>query len=221
MYAGAAELPLIGGQPALDLINTVEPREPVPDAEPHDHLLGSSDLLRWAVRAGLVADEEATLVAEAWARDRGSADTALAGTKQIREAVYAALLAVMAFAAPDAPTTRSALEQLHLRWTAAMVRSTLILAGDGTPARLAVGTAPALLVPDRAAHAAVELLRTADPARVRACPIGGGGCGWVFLDRSRNGSRRWCQMADCGTQVKARRLTARRRAARISRDSQD
>jgi predicted RNA-binding Zn ribbon-like protein len=36
----------------------------------------------------------------------------------------------------------------------------------------------------------------------------------VFLDRSRNGSRRWCRMADCGTTVKARRLTERRRAAR-------
>ena len=214
MYAGAAKLPLIGGQPALDLINTVEPRQPLPDAEPHDHLTDPAELLRWAVRAGLIADHEATRVAEAWAHDDGAAAIALATTKQIREAAYAALVGVMGPAAPDTPATRSALELLHLRWTAAMSRSTLVLDGGGAPARLAVGTTAALLVPDRAAHAAVEVLRTADPARLRACPIAGGGCGWVFLDRSRNGSRRWCQMADCGTQVKARRLTARRRAAR-------
>jgi predicted RNA-binding Zn ribbon-like protein len=36
----------------------------------------------------------------------------------------------------------------------------------------------------------------------------------MFLDRSRNHSRRWCRMADCGTEVKARRLTERRRATR-------
>jgi predicted RNA-binding Zn ribbon-like protein len=57
-------------------------------------------------------------------------------------------------------------------------------------------------------------VRTVDLDRVRVCPLDEGGCGWVFLDRSRNGSRRWCAMADCGTQAKSRRLTARRRATR-------
>jgi predicted RNA-binding Zn ribbon-like protein len=60
----------------------------------------------------------------------------------------------------------------------------------------------------------VDVLRMADLARLRRCPPAAGGCGWVFLDHSRNGSRRWCRMADCGTTAKARRLTERRRAAR-------
>ena len=47
-----------------------------------------------------------------------------------------------------------------------------------------------------------------------AAPPEAGGCGWLFLDQSRNGSRRWCRMADCGSTAKARRLTERRRAAR-------
>ena len=216
MYAGVAQLPLIGGHPALDLINTVEPREPVPDARPHDHIVGPADLLRWAGRAGLVERDEAPLVEQAWARDGAAAGTALVATRQIREATYAALLASMELVPPDSPATLAALEQLHLRWTAAMGRSALAPGDDRTLARLTIGNAPALLVPDRAANAAVELLRTADPARLRACPVPDGGCGWVFLDRSRNHSRRWCQMADCGTQVKARRLTERRRSARRS-----
>jgi predicted RNA-binding Zn ribbon-like protein len=58
------------------------------------------------------------------------------------------------------------------------------------------------------------VLRMADLAGLRRCPPDAGGCGWVFLDHSRNGSRRWCRMADCGTTAKARRLTERRRAAR-------
>ncbi|MEO8688757.1 MAG: CGNR zinc finger domain-containing protein [Solirubrobacteraceae bacterium] len=56
--------------------------------------------------------------------------------------------------------------------------------------------------------AAVDLLR--DPerlARVKRCAQ----CTWLFLDRSRNGSRRWCSMGECGAQVKPRRYRAARR----------
>ena len=60
----------------------------------------------------------------------------------------------------------------------------------------------------------MDVLRGADLARLRRCPLEAGGCGWLFLDQSRNGSRRWCRMADCGSLVKARRLTERRRADR-------
>jgi len=60
------------------------------------------------------------------------------------------------------------------------------------------------------------VLQTADLSRVRRCPPSEGGCGWLFLDQSRNGSRRWCRMADCGTAAKSRRLTERRRAARAT-----
>jgi predicted RNA-binding Zn ribbon-like protein len=48
------------------------------------------------------------------------------------------------------------------------------------------------------------------------CPVEGGGFGWVFIDRSRNRSRRWCTMDSCGAYAKARRRTERRRAARSS-----
>ncbi|KAA9375350.1 hypothetical protein F5972_28425 [Microbispora cellulosiformans] len=89
-------------------------------------------------------------------------------------------------------------------------------AAPGRAVRLLVGTSPALLVPDRLAHAAVEFLSTADLRRLRVCPLAEGGCGWLFLDHSRNGSRRWCAMEDCGSQAKARRLTERRRARRAT-----
>ncbi|WP_460515138.1 CGNR zinc finger domain-containing protein [Flindersiella endophytica] len=86
---------------------------------------------------------------------------------------------------------------------------------------LVVGMAPALLLPDRAAAAAYELLFSADLGRLGRCPTEDGGCGWLFLDHSRNRSRRWCRMADCGAEVKARRLTERRRAARTPSASSD
>jgi predicted RNA-binding Zn ribbon-like protein len=82
--------------------------------------------------------------------------------------------------------------------------------------RLTVGTDPAMVIPDRLAQAAVDLVRTLDIGQLKACPLDDGGCGWLFLDRSRNSSRRWCSMEDCGARAKARRLTARRRRARTT-----
>ena len=58
------------------------------------------------------------------------------------------------------------------------------------------------------AIAAVDLLRSPDRlARVKLCAQ----CSWLFVDRSRNGSRRWCSMGECGAQVKMRRYRAARR----------
>lgn len=48
--------------------------------------------------------------------------------------------------------------------------------------------------------------------RVKAC----GGCGWLFVDRTRNGSRRWCISAMCGSRDKARRYYHRKKARQAS-----
>jgi predicted RNA-binding Zn ribbon-like protein len=202
-----AALPLVGGHPALDLVNTVERG----GGERRDHLTDPPALLRWAARAGLVDDGEARAVADRWDRDTAAGLAALAAVREVREALHLALLEAIGIEPPDP----GALERLRERWVAALGRSRLTPdPGRTTAARLVVGTEPTTLIPDRAAAGAVELLGGADLARLRRCPPEAGGCGWVFLDRSRNGSRRWCRMADCGTTVKARRLTERRRAAR-------
>jgi predicted RNA-binding Zn ribbon-like protein len=207
------ELPLVGGHPALDLVNTVERGAPVAGGGPADHLADPPALLRWARRAGLVDEGEARPVADSWERDPGSGRAAVAAVRDVREALHVALLAAMGVGSAG-DRADAALERLRDRWVAATARSRLALDPDRAAARLTVGTEPATLIADRAAAGAVEVLRDADLSRLRRCPPDAGGCGWVFLDRSRNGSRRWCRMADCGTTVKARRLTERRRAAR-------
>ena len=111
-----------------------------------------------------------------------------------------------------------ALEHLHARWLAALSRARLVIEAAGEPPVLdsTSGRCQRHCWSTWAANAALDILRSDDLARVRRCPIEIGGCGWLFLDRTRNRSRRWCRMADCGTQVKARRLTQRRRTARAS-----
>ena len=57
--------------------------------------------------------------------------------------------------------------------------------------------------------AAAELLTSGEPARLKLC--GGHDCSWLFLDQSKNRSRRWCSMQDCGNRVKAKRHYASKR----------
>jgi predicted RNA-binding Zn ribbon-like protein len=60
-------------------------------------------------------------------------------------------------------------------------------------------------------RSAVELATAGPLERVKQCPAPEG-CGWLFLDTTKNRIRRWCSMDECGGQAKARRQTARRRA---------
>ena len=56
------------------------------------------------------------------------------------------------------------------------------------------------------AHSAVMLALSPMAGRVKVC----GGCGWLFIDRTRNKSKRWCITAMCGSRAKARRYYARK-----------
>ena len=71
------------------------------------------------------------------------------------------------------------------------------LAGGGRD-----GLAPVL-------HSAVALAFSPDAARVKTC----GNCGWLFIDRTRNGNKRWCIAAACGARTRSRRYYARKKAS--------
>ncbi|WP_197945784.1 CGNR zinc finger domain-containing protein [Phytohabitans suffuscus] len=237
------ELRIVGGHPVLDLVNTVTPRRPggrehltSPTAllawSRRVGLVGAGEAravgAAWRARPGsagqalhaaLDVRESVYEVLAARLLDAtpapGAEPPALAGARDGRRGHTSSLRSSAADRAGPGARPAAALEHLALRWAAATARSTLVAAAD-RPAEVVVGTDLAFAVPDRLAFAAVELLRAVDPAHVKQCPAGEGGCGWLFLDQSRNGSRRWCAMADCGAQAKARKLTARRRAARAS-----
>lgn len=65
------------------------------------------------------------------------------------------------------------------------------------------------------AHSAVELVTGGPLGRVKVC-ASEDGCNYLFVDTSKNNSRRWCSMADCGNTAKSRRLTEKRRASRAA-----
>jgi predicted RNA-binding Zn ribbon-like protein len=62
-------------------------------------------------------------------------------------------------------------------------------------------------------RSAADLLTSTDLCRVQQCARRQG-CGWLFVDASRNQSRRWCSMSMCGSRAKSSRYYQRKRAAR-------
>ena len=198
---GIHDLPLVGGHAALDLVNTVEPR--FSSTERREHLTSPSALLTWARRASLLDDAEAKQVTAAWRRNPDAAADDLRASIELRESLYAALQMLLESRTPQ-------LAQINASWAIAAPRAALRMTSEGARMQAAP------LVPDRLAFAAVDLLTELDVTRLRACPPAEGGCGWLFLDHTRNNSRRWCVMADCGNQAKSRKLTQRRRSERGS-----
>ena len=61
------------------------------------------------------------------------------------------------------------------------------------------------------AKSAADLLTSERLERVRECA--GGTCGWLFIDASKNHSRRWCDMRDCGNAAKAKRHYHKKRVS--------
>lgn len=192
------ELRIVSGHPALDLANTVAPRQR--GAAQVEFLSDPDALLQWAQDAGVVEPADVKRIERSWSRSPGAAKAALADVHDLRALV-------------DETLDGHDLDTLSRRWAVAINRSEL-RPGNGGTVTLMIGTEPESMIADRLTDALVDLLRNADLSRMRVCPLDEGGCGFLFLDRSRNLSRKWCSMEDCGAHVKARRLTERRRAKR-------
>lgn len=205
MEAGnLTQLRIVSGHPALDLANTVAPRPP--GAVELEFLSDPDNLLRWAHRAGIVDAADVHRIEQSWSSSPGAADDALSDVLDLRTLV-------------DHTLAGKDLDRLSGRWAQAIGRSALLAADNGT-VTLVIGTDPTSMIADRLCDALVDLLRHADLSRLRVCPLDEDGCGWLFLDRSRNLSRKWCSMDDCGAHAKARRLTERRRAKSRSEGSE-
>jgi predicted RNA-binding Zn ribbon-like protein len=235
MTVTIVDLPLIGGHCVLDLVNTVAPRflpsenvlvenvlgENVlgENVLGEDFLVDATALVTWAHRAGVIDAAEARKTRDRWQVDGAAGVAALASIADIRESLFVVLLAVARTGATELPLVGpgvpAALARLHGHWTAAAQRSMFQFdASGGSIVTMTATSSTDSMITDRVLIAAVDLLRNQPAHQLRQCPPEQGGCGWLMLDTTRNGSRRWCRMADCGNHAKSRRLTDRRRRQR-------
>ena len=190
----------LGGHPALDFVNTVDPRE---GDEQIEYPNSFEDLVQWAVRGRLI-DAPTARVARTQAARSGSAGAgALTRAMNLREALYAIFGAIAA----GRRLPRGAVAELESAWREAMAHAHLTAARPGFRWKL---TAALDVVRWQIARDAVALLESDRLDRIKRCP-GSQACGWLFLDASRNASRRWCSMDGCGNCAKVRRYVARHR----------
>jgi predicted RNA-binding Zn ribbon-like protein len=185
----------VGGHPALDLINTVEWRgDP---ARRCDRLDGDDALLAWVAQHDLVpADDLERLRGEA------SAPGVVGAVRALREALHAVLLDAVLLEHPaEGPR-----EAVHRAIADATARAR---PGRELPWRWRLEEPHREDLPALAALAAADLLTSSAVEDVRRCEDTA--CGWLFLDRTRNRSRRWCSSSTCGNRARVRRHSVRSR----------
>jgi len=192
---------LVGGHVALDFANTVAGR----NGTPRDWLVSYASLLEWAMRTGeFGAGDLADL--ERLARSHpDEAEGALEYARTVREAIAEACEAVAGGREPR----EEALAALDAARVASAGAGTLMPVGRGVRTEWSVERSGLRLVVDVVSARAVDLLSHGRVERLRVCA--GDDCGWIFIDSSRGGQRRWCDMATCGNVAKARRYLRRRR----------
>jgi predicted RNA-binding Zn ribbon-like protein len=198
-------VPLEGGHLALDFVNTLGGLRDEPPSPEDELLVSYDDLLDWCVRLDVITEGEARRLRRAAARDERAAERVLGRAHALRGLIYAIFRPIADAEQPPAELLdelrdmdRDAVAQAHL-------------APDGPAMRWAWPPPRDLADPLRPiTHAAVDLLTSGPLEHVKIC----GNCRWLFLDQSRNHSRRWCSMDECGTQMKRRRFVERRRLSR-------
>jgi predicted RNA-binding Zn ribbon-like protein len=195
----------IAGHPALDLVNTVDWTSRGPEQE---RLADFDQLIRWAEGAGLVSSKAAGALRARAAQHSRQAEAAYASALKAREVLQRLLISI-GRGRPDS----AALEDFNRMLTKALEHMRLVPALEGqSPLQLGWSQQESALeaVIWPVLWSAASLLASDEASLIRVC--GGPDCGWIYVDRSRNGLRRWCQMETCGTREKSRRRTARMRS---------
>lgn len=191
----------IGGRDCLDFANTVT----WAGAELLNERFGRyGDLVEWAERAGILSDTAARRLLRVSRGEPAAADAALSDAHALRKAIHE----VVGARAEGREPERGAGDTLNRFLGRALGRLRLGVEGDAC-SWVFVDEGDEL---DRmlwpVAWSAASLLTSNDAPLVRRCASER--CGWLFLDRSRNRSRRWCDMKSCGNSAKARRHYARK-----------
>ncbi len=206
---GTKTFKLVGGELCLDFTNTVGGSREV---SPREHLNSCGDFLGWCVQAGLLNTSRADVLLDKGRRRSADRVATLKRAIDLREAIYRIFSAV----AGDKRPPDVDLQRLNGELSGALGRLRVV----SNKARYAWDWADegdALVQPlGPIARSAAELLTCPHLlSHVRKCE--GNDCGWLFLDSTKNHSRRWCVMSDCGNVAKVRRFRLRQRRERTKK----
>ena len=197
---------LAGGNTALDFANTVNGIRP---HNPREELTTYEALISWSRAAGVIDATAYEVLSRRAASDPVRAQAILARARELREAIHDIVMASMHNRQPspdDLQILNAALKR------SPVITETFWCDGKlGVRERFVSDEMESMFGP--IARSAVALLASDEVGIVRKCSSDD--CGWLFLDTTKNKSRRWCVMSDCGNREKARQFRARR-ASKLS-----
>lgn len=199
------EIKLVGGQLSLDFTNTVSWRGRQFSEE---KLNSYQDLLDWSVLAGIFDEGYARKLSREGGIQPEAAKRVLERAVELREAIHRIFTANIS----AEPASDDDLVTLNRELREALTRLRLSTEPGGYSLDFGWGGDSLDQMLWSIARSASELLTSNDLVRVRCCAADD--CVWLFLDTSRNRSRRWCDMKDCGNRSKARRFYERKRGAK-------
>jgi predicted RNA-binding Zn ribbon-like protein len=189
------DLRIVGGNLALDFVNTRGgPRHGPADSE---WLSGYEDFAAWSGRAGLADPRTPPGETE----PRAALLAAFARVQACRDDMYEIFLALADGSAPP----DAALRRIQLAYVEALAHGQLTRGTHGCAWTWDPGSGPLAPLWSVVA-AAVELLTHGPADRIKSCHA----CRFMFIDQSKNSSRRWCSMDDCGKSAKIARYLQHR-----------
>jgi len=192
---------LKSGHPSLEFTNTVNDHA---SEQPGETLFKYEDLLAWAKRVGLLREEQVDRLMRQAARQPDEAARVFTTALELREAFYRIVVAQTKVKSPpeqDLTIINSVLS--HPTSGAQVVYHTDRFEWQWNFDENAL-EAPLWIL----ALSAVDLMTSEYYERVGQC-ADEDGCGWLFVDTSKNHSRRWCDINDCGNRAKQRRYQKR------------
>lgn len=199
------DLSLLGGSLCLDFTNTVgsHGRE-----RPDEYLNTFKDLVNWSQHADILTKREAKKITQLAEKQPSKAKMVLNRAIELREAIYR----IFSSAFDGKPPREEDIALFNDNLTRTMSNSLIIQTKDGFSWNSDGNKDDLDWILNPIIRSAAELLVSDELKRVRKCADPE--CGWLFLDVSRNKSRRWCDMKDCGNRAKASRFYKRRQKTR-------
>jgi predicted RNA-binding Zn ribbon-like protein len=181
----------------LDFVNTVGGHR---EGEPKETLNTYGDLLDWAVAADVLTKSAAVHLREAARENEARAARALTEAKRLRETIYEVFVALADERRPAASDVAALNVAMSEAFRHLQVKPSHAGYELGWPAPGGDLQAPLWPV----IKSAADLLVSDETDHLRECA--GETCGWLFLDLSKNKSRKWCDMKGCGNRAKIRRF---------------
>jgi len=199
----AGNLSLLGGRPCLDFVNTLDWRGA---DHPVEFLHTYQDLVAWSRHAGTISTKEAGIISQRSKKRPSKQTKVLDKAIKLREIIYR----IFSSLSEDQPAAAKDLAAFNKFLARTMKNSQIVRAKDGYNCDSKGEMAKLDWILNPLIRSAADLLVSDELKRVKKC--GDPACGWLFLDTSRNKSRRWCDMSDCGNRAKASRFYKKKSA---------